>query len=107
MTKITSREQTRRTEYNRIREKPFTRIHGKPSRTDYDLLVEETKKIAVTVQIPAYEDWADKYGLLAEVLGETEYLAKTGKNYVEPVKISTNNVFRFKQDKAFVKEFID
>ena len=53
MVKITSREQTRRTEYERICEKPFTRIHGKPSRSDYDLLVEEIKKVAVTVQIPA------------------------------------------------------
>ena len=74
MVKITSREQTRRTEYNRIREKPFTQIHGKPSRTDYDLLVEETKKIAVTVQIPAYDTWADRYGLLAEVIRGNESL---------------------------------
>ena len=80
MVKVTSREQTRRTEYDRIREKPFTRIHGKPSRTDYDLLVEETKKTAVTVQIPAYDSWADKYRLLAEVIGPTEYLAKNQQN---------------------------
>ena len=86
MVKITSREQTRRTEYERIREKPFTRIHGKPSRSDDDLLVEEIKKVAVTVQIPAYETWADKYGLLAEVIGDTEYQAKTGLTYVEPTK---------------------
>ena len=88
MVKITSREQTRRTEYNRIREKPFTRIHGKPSLTDYDLLVEETKKIAVTVQIPAYDVWVDKYGLLTEAIGDTEYLAKIGLDYIEPTKLS-------------------
>lgn len=86
MVKIMSREQTRRKEYEQIQEKPFAQIHGKPSHSDYNRLENKIKKIAVTVQILAYDSWANKYDILAEVIGNTEYLAKTGLNYDKPTK---------------------
>ena len=86
MVKITSQEQMRWTEYEWIREKPFTKIHGKPTRSDYDSLKDKIVKVVVTVQIPVYDNWTDKYGILAEVIGNIEYHENTGLNHEAPAK---------------------
>jgi hypothetical protein len=53
---------------------PFTWIHGRPSRSDYEIFKQEAATIASKVEDITY-DWSldagtgDEYGLLAEILG--------------------------------------
>ena len=68
---------------------PFTRIHGRPSRSDYETIKQEATTIASKVEDITY-DWSrdaatgDEYGLLAEILGAVEYDHQTGiDTYVE------------------------
>ena len=75
---------------------PFTRIHGRPSRSDYEILKQEAAMIASEVEDITY-DWSrdagtpgDKYGLLAEKLGVDEYDHLTGiSTYVEETEPAT------------------
>ena len=72
---------------DQIQAKPFTRIHGRPTRNDVDRLVRKARDTSVETQIPDF-DWAGEPDLLAEVVGEAQYNTKTGKVYIEPVKPS-------------------
>ena len=75
---------------------PFTRIHGRPSRSDYEILKQEAAMIASEVEDITY-DWSrdagtpgDEYGLLAEILGVDEYDHQTGiSTYVEETELAT------------------
>ena len=85
----TTSAQARKTEYNRARATPITRIHGRSSRPDYDRMVRELSDYAVTVQFPAY-NWStdaateNSYGALPLVTGPTAYLNKTDLVYTTP-----------------------
>ena len=66
------------TAFDQVRTTPFTRIHGCPSRSDYETLKQEAAAIASKVEDITY-DWSrdaatgNEYGLLAEILGPAEY----------------------------------
>ena len=47
--------QAKKAEYDRVRAKPLTRIHGRPARNDYNRMVRELSEVAITVQIPVYD----------------------------------------------------
>ena len=73
----------RKAEYDRIRETPFTRVHGKPSRAQYDRLKREAQAAASKARIPVF-DWAANHGIIAEVIGAVPFHQKTGIVYDEP-----------------------
>ena len=77
------------TAFDQVRTTPFTRIHGRPSRSDYETLKQEAAAIASKVEDITY-DWSrdaatgNEYGLLAEILGPAEYNHQTNiSTYIE------------------------
>ena len=78
--------QARKSECDRARSAPITRIHGRPLRPHYDRMVRELSNYAITIQLPAY-NWStdaateNSYGALPLVIGPTAYLNKTGLVY--------------------------
>ena len=81
--------------FENARSTPFTRIHGRPSRSDYEILKQEAASIASEVEDITH-DWSrdagtgDEYGLLAEILGVDEYDHQTGiSTYVEATEPAT------------------
>lgn len=66
------------TSYDAVRANPFTRIHGRPTRQDYELLKKEASDLASEVDNITFE-WSrdiatgEEYGLLAEIIGDVEY----------------------------------
>ena len=69
---------------------PFTRIHGQPSRQDFDTFKEEASTLACEVDdinYPWSRNATGEYGLLADIIGATEYDQLTGIDlYTEPNK---------------------
>ena len=63
------------TSYNGVRTAPFTRIHGRPTRQDYELLKKEASDLASEVDNITFT-WSrdtatgDEYGLLADIIGD-------------------------------------
>jgi hypothetical protein len=56
---------------------PFTKIHGRPSRNDYETLKKEASDLASELEDITYE-WTrsptgKEYGLLAEIISKDEY----------------------------------
>ena len=80
-----TKAQAQKAEYDRIRAKPFTRVHGRPNRNNLDWLVQETSELLIETRIPGFS-WAGEHGLLAEVIGGTQCTAKTTKVYTVPVE---------------------
>ena len=83
------------TAFENARSTPFTRIHGCPSRSDYEILKQEAAMIKSKVDDITY-DWShdtgtgDKCGLLAEILGVDDYDHQTGiSTYVEETEPAT------------------
>ena len=83
------------TAFENVRATPFTRIHGRPSQSDYEILKQEAATIVSKVEDITYA-WsrdsttADEYGLLAEILGVDEYDHLTGiSTYVEETEPAT------------------
>ena len=77
------------TAFENARSTPFTRIHGRPCRSDYKILKQEAATITSEVEHITY-NWSrdagtgDEYGLLAEILGVDEYYHQIGiSTYVE------------------------
>jgi hypothetical protein len=68
------------TVYDAIRVNPFTQIHGRPTRNNYETLKKEASDLASKVKDITY-DWAqdtntgNEYGLFAEIIGKPELLA--------------------------------
>jgi hypothetical protein len=66
------------TSYDAVRANPFTRIHGRPTRQDYELLKKEASDLASEVDNITFE-WSrdiatgEEYGLLAEIICDVEY----------------------------------
>jgi len=63
--------------FEAVRATPFTKIHRRPSRNDYEMLKKEASDLAVELEDITYE-WTrsptgEEYGLLAEIIGEDEY----------------------------------
>ena len=63
---------------------PFTRIQGKLDWKQMKTLQQEMEDTAMACTV-SY-DWADDYGLLAEIQGAVRYLQLTTQNYVQHVK---------------------
>ena len=71
-------KQTEESGFNKIRSTPFTRINGRPSRSDYKLLKRECCNKASEIKDVIFEWCTDpqtgeEYGLLADILGRDEY----------------------------------
>ena len=64
--------------YENVRANPFTRIHGRPTHSNYEIIKHEAVTLASEVEDITYA-WShdtatgDEYGLLAEILGLNEY----------------------------------
>jgi hypothetical protein len=64
------------TTYDTVRFSAFTKIHGRPTRSDYKNLKKEASDLASELDDITY-DWSrsptgDEYGLLAKIIGEDE-----------------------------------
>jgi hypothetical protein len=60
---------------------PFTRVHGRPTRRNYETLKEEASDLASKVEGITYawsKNATDNYGLLPNILGTDEYDELTG-----------------------------
>ena len=81
--------------YDNVRANPFTRIHGRPTRSDYEIIKHEAATVASEVEDITYA-WSrdpttgDEYGLLAKILGLDEYDHQTGiDSYMEETEPMT------------------
>ncbi len=86
-------KQAEPTSYENVRATPFTKVHGRPSRLDYEILKSEASALASEVEDITY-DWShddtNDYGLLADILGFDEYSTLTTiDTYVAPVEPAT------------------
>ena len=81
-------KQAETTAFESVRAKPFTRVHGRPTRRDYKILKEEASAPASEVEDITYawsKNLMDNYGLLANIMGVNEYDDLTGiAKYVIP-----------------------
>ena len=76
-----SAKQAETTAHDSVRAKPFTRVHGRPTRKDYDTLKEEASALASKVEDITYawsRDATNEYGLLADVIRFDSYDNSTG-----------------------------
>jgi len=69
-------KQAETTAYVNVRSNPLTRVHGRPTRSDYEILKSEASTLASKVEDIPYS-WSknatDDYGLLGDILGADEY----------------------------------
>ena len=76
-------KQAETTAHEAVRATPFTRVHGRPTRGDYETLKDEASALASEVEDITYawsRDNAEEYGLLANILGSDKYDELTGIN---------------------------
>jgi hypothetical protein len=71
----------------------FTKIHGRPTRSEYENLKKEASDLASELDDITY-DWSwsptgDKYGLLAKIIGEDEYNHLKNLTWVQEVEPDT------------------
>ncbi len=73
-----------------VRTSPFTRMHDRPTRRNYETLKEEASVLASEVEDITYawsKNATDDYGLLADILGANEYNKLTNiDSYATPLK---------------------
>ena len=76
--------------YERIRAKPFTRIHGLVDWTSKEILKDEAQDAAMNC--PVSYDWAGTFNLLVMIMGAPRYAAENPDlpPYVEPVHPPSN-----------------
>ena len=79
--------------YDMVRFSAFTKIHGRPTRSDYKNLKKEASNLACELEDITY-DWSrspagDEYGLLAEIIGEDKYNHLSNLTWVQEVKPNT------------------
>ena len=88
-------KQAEATAYESVQSHPFTRIHGRPTRNDFDTLKEEASMLACEVEdinYPWSKNATGEYGLLADIIGNEEYDHLTGiSTYSEPVEPAAYN----------------
>ena len=85
-------KQAKAAAYNNVRTHPFTRIHERPTKKDYNTLKEEASTLACKVEDTNYP-WSTndtgEYGLLADIVGNVKYTSLTGiDTYNEPTKLA-------------------
>ena len=73
--------------FEAVRATPFTKIHGRPTRNDYETLKKEVLDLASELEDITY-DWTrsptgKEYGLLAEIIGKDEYQHLTNLTWVQ------------------------
>jgi len=91
MTSSSTAKTAETTAYEAVRAQPLTRIHGRPTRTDYERIKKEASDLASEVEDIVY-NWArdpatgTEYGLLAEIIGEPEYNLLTGVTWTQEVE---------------------
>ncbi len=74
-------KQAETTAHEAVHATPFTRVHGRPKRKDYETLKDEALALASEVDDITYvwsRDAAEDYDLLADILGFDEYDELTG-----------------------------
>jgi hypothetical protein len=68
-------KQAKTTAYENVQSNPFTRVHGGPTRSDYETLKSEASTLASKVEDITYS-WSknamENYGLLGDILGVDE-----------------------------------
>jgi hypothetical protein len=77
--------------FESVRTTPFTRVHGRPTRRDYEVLKEEACALASEVDNITYawsKNLTDNYRLLADILGVNKYDNLTGNH--EPASYDPN-----------------
>jgi hypothetical protein len=74
-------KESKATAYKTARSHPFTRIHGRPTRQDFNTLKEEGSLLACKVEDITYP-WSrnatGEYDLLADIIGADKYNHLTG-----------------------------
>ncbi len=81
------------TPYNGVRTTPFTQIHGRPTRQDYELLTKEASDLASEVENITFT-WSrdtatgEEYGLLAEIIGDVKYTHLTNLNWAQEMELT-------------------
>jgi hypothetical protein len=70
--------------YEKVRNKKFSRIHGKPTWSNKEALLREAEEVALDCDV--HYGWAGEFGMLATILGPVRYLAETHMNYVVPIR---------------------
>ena len=83
--KMSDPEVARKNAYQAVIDRPFTRICGKPTWEQKEVLLQESRDLSMIFDQVSY-DWAGPYGLLAEVEGGTKFTALTTKQYTAPVR---------------------
>jgi hypothetical protein len=76
-----SAKQVKTTAFDAVRATPFTRVHGRPTRKDYEILKEDASALASEVEDITYpwtKDAMTNYGLLTDILGFDNYYELTG-----------------------------
>ena len=74
--------------YKAVRAVPFTRIHGRPTRHDYETPKKEASDLASEVDNLTFA-WChnpvtgEEYGLLTEIIGDIEYTHLTNLNWAQ------------------------
>ncbi len=81
------------TTYKTVRFTSFTKIHGCPTRNDYENLKKEASNLASGLVDITY-NWSQRptgkdYGLLGKVIGKDEYQHLTGLTWVQETKPAT------------------
>ena len=69
-------KQAETTAYENVRSNPLTRVHGRPTRSDYETLKTETSALASKVEDITYawsKNATENYGLLGDIIGLDEY----------------------------------
>jgi hypothetical protein len=69
-------KQAKTTAYESIQSNPFTRVHGRLTRSDYETIKSEASPLASKVEDITYawsKNAADNYGLLGNILGIDKY----------------------------------
>ncbi len=81
-------KQAKTTVYENARSNPLTRVHGRPTRSDYEILKSKASALASEVEDITYlwsKNATDNYGLLGDILGAKEYNELTNiDSYVIP-----------------------
>jgi hypothetical protein len=84
------------TSYDGVCATPFTRIHGRPTRQDYELLKKEASDLASEVENITFT-WScdtatgEEYGLLAEIIGDVEYTHLTNLNWAQETEPASSD----------------
>ncbi len=88
-------KQAETTAYESVCANPLTRVHGRPTRSDYDTLKTDACALASEVEDITYA-WSksatDDYGLLGDIFGVDEYDDLTGiDTYMIPAEPASYN----------------